>query len=309
MTPGGFDTATHPHTMEGLILTLVGTGTHQAVLPRRIHLDLRPGTGQLHIPDAPGADVSWRSSVDAAWCSALALTHRNDVDGELRVTSPNPMSGISAGLSVGLLSLACLLDRPQPPAHFATGGVLKPTSQDTQVGWLQGGNATAIKSNAAARLAPQLGLHQPIFLAPPGPTTPVPGVQLRTATDLATAYRHIDHIGYQELAARHHELLHSSASTPDPGPTAWIHPSRNAPPRTLPPHIEGIRIHAGDPRNELNPGQVLVRLEDAGRMLWAVQCANTPDLAEALPQWMDYARAAAAAPDPSSTGRDGADLA
>lgn len=152
------------------------------MLPRRIGIELAPGAGALHWPEAPALDEAARASFANAWEAAKRHAGRADRDARLSLAGRTPLSGASAGLSMGLLALAALRETPLPP-FFATGGVADAD------GTLQGGMAAHEKARAAAELAPQLGLRDPWFLCPPVERPPVaPPLRVACAATLAEAY-------------------------------------------------------------------------------------------------------------------------
>lgn len=172
--------------MDALVLTISPrpAGGH-AVVPRRLGLDLVPGKGALHWPDAPALDETARASFSNAWEAAKRLAVRHDLDARLSLAGRTPLSGASAGLTAGLLALAGLQAETLAP-FFATGGVADPT------GRLEGGLVAQEKARAAAELAPQLGLREPWFLCPPVARVPeAPPLRVACVADLAAAYARV----------------------------------------------------------------------------------------------------------------------
>lgn len=167
------------------------------VVPRRLVLRARPGSGRLHLPSA--ADASWRASAANAWEAACALAGRRDVDAAVELAGPTAVTGGSAGLPLGLAALALLLERPLAPV-LATGEVLPG-------GYLRGGLHAQAKASAAAGIAAQRGWTRAPFIAPPLAVPPrVAGLDVRCATDLGAAFALLDPDGHLLVAERHRAL-------------------------------------------------------------------------------------------------------
>lgn len=167
--------------MEVLTLNLAPhpLGLVGLVVPRRLALHARPGTGRLSLP--PSADATWRTSVGNAWDAACAIAGRRDLDVEVGLAGPAAVTGGSAGLPFGLAALALLSDRALRPM-FATGEVLAG-------GALRGGLHARTKAEAAARIAAQRGWAMPPFIAPPlAEPLAVDGVDVRCAANLRGAF-------------------------------------------------------------------------------------------------------------------------
>lgn len=240
--------------MEGYLLTILGDGIAGPVVPRRAQLTLHPGTGRLLLPSAPPTDATWQASVQNAWRAALRLTGRADVDARVEIAASAPLTGASGGLPLGLLALAALLDVALP-AHFATGGV-----RDRE-GFLAGGMAAPAKSAAAAQLAPQLGMRDPAFLAPPIVDLPsAQGMRVHVAADLASAFARLAPKAYRSIADAHRRIR---AGGP-PGRFAVIR--RLAGPATLPAAVEGIAVR--ETQGGAPPEGVVLDLGEDGLLLW-----------------------------------------
>ncbi len=302
LEPGIFCTPGDCSTVDGLILTLAGPSPQAPVLARRLKLTVREGSGQLMLPDAPSTDADWQQSVHAAWAAACALTKNTTQDGLLAVASKAPLSGISAGLSVGLLALQALLDRPAPQPYFATGGVMPQASNGEHPGWLEGGSATLHKARAAADYAPQLEMPGALFLSPPI-LEPLPevGIPIHFATDLASAYSVIDPRGYALIHEQHHAMMTRDrpAGTTN-GPCAII---EQAPKSSIqwPAKYAGIQVLAstGSPEGEIPPGMARVRLFDQEGALWTWIMPDVPEAIVALPRCLELAKQAKARRQPT----------
>lgn len=164
--------------MQGILLHVArATG---AVLPRRVIVEITPGSGRLFIKNRVAAD--WSTSVGHAWMAAQVLARAPHHDARVRVEGASILEGGSAGLACGLLALAALRDE-NPPPFFATGAVVG------QNGAIEGGAAAALKACAADEIAPVLGWRAPVFLHPAGiPPPDAKHVRPTAARDLAEAY-------------------------------------------------------------------------------------------------------------------------
>lgn len=262
--------------MEGFLLTILGDGVEGAVVPRRATVTLTPGEGRLSLPGLPATDAAWQASVQRAWRAALRLTGRRDADARIEVAARAPLRGASAGLPLGLLALAALLDAPLPP-HFATGGV-----RDEE-GFLAGGMAAPAKAAAAAQLAPQLGLREPVFLAPPLAEAPsATGVRVFLATDLGSAFAYLAPDAYWPMAKAHRRLRAGGT----PGRSAVVRRAPGSPP--LRPMGGGIVVSetaGGAPAL----GAVL-DLSEAGVLLWRVDLPPDFPLEGEIPNLWALAR-------------------
>lgn len=199
--------------MDALLLVVVPVGGRSIVAPRRIALQTRQGEGRLLLAPTPVLDDAARASLSNAWASAKALAGREDLDLAVSIAGATPLHGASAGLTTGLCALGLLLGRPISP-FFATGGVSTPH------GDLEGGHAAREKAQAAASLAPQVGLEEPLFLTPPIPAPPVvPPLRVHIASDLGSAYARLDPEGYAGIAERHRAVRASSG----PAASGWVH--------------------------------------------------------------------------------------
>ena len=199
--------------MDALILVIARAGAQEVVMPRRLRVDVRPGSGLLRHDPSPPLDGAATASLAHAWAAAKALAGRGDTDATLGFAGPTPLQGGSAGLTFGLVALAALLGETLPP-FFATGGVVTPH------GDLEGGLAAQAKAEAAARLAPQQGLQAPPFLCPPLARPPeAPSLRVACAADMGTAYARLHPAGYAKVEARHRALRR-----PDPASLAagWV---------------------------------------------------------------------------------------
>jgi hypothetical protein len=198
--------------LDALILVIVPAGDRRVVMPRRLTVEARPGAGILHLPASPPLDPAAVASFGNAWETAKALSGRADVDARLSFAGATPLQGASAGLSFGLAALSLLLGGEALPPHFATGGVSTPQ------GDLEGGLAAEEKARAAAVLAPQQGLRDPVFLCPPLARPPdVPPLRVVTAADLGSAYARLCPGDAERIAARHRALRRPDAAGTPPG--------------------------------------------------------------------------------------------
>lgn len=263
--------------MESYLLTL--GGPLGPVLPRRVRLEVAPGTGRLAFPAAPPLDDAWRASVGAAWEAARWLTGQTDFDGHLEVVATSPLRGASAGLAVGLLAVGALTGEALPP-HFGTGGV------DAE-GFFAGGRRARIKAEAAAQFAPQLGRGDAVFLAPPqAEASPLAGLPIRLAADLGAAMARLDPARYARASERH-RALRAVPGAPD-GPFAVVLAGEAAPP--LPERVGGIAVLAR-PEPGLGRG-AWVGLGQHGRLLWRTFLPDADALAGEVPRLHALARAA-----------------
>ena len=167
--------------METLLLTLVGPA--RGVVPRRVVVDVRPGAGALHLPDAPPLDDAWRASVGHAWTAARRIAGRTDADARVSIPGRQALEGASAGLPLGIAFLAALTGRAPAP-HFASGAVVD------DEGRLGGGALVPEKARAAADLARQMRMPAWRFVAPLA-APQVEGVDVARVEDLAAAWREV----------------------------------------------------------------------------------------------------------------------
>jgi hypothetical protein len=200
--------------LDALILVVVAAGGRRAVVPRRMVVETRPGTGRLHLPASPPLDAQAVASFGNAWAAAKALAGRDDADLHLSFAGATPLQGASAGLSLGLASLSLLLGGDALPPHFATGGVSTPQ------GDLEGGRSAAEKAEAAAVLAPQRRMRDPVFLCPPLVRLPeAPPLRVLAAADLGSAYARLHPGGAPRIAERHRALRRAEGV---PLPPGWV---------------------------------------------------------------------------------------
>lgn len=244
-----------PRSLDSIFLTM--SPGSPVVVPRRLRLELHEGAGALRFTGVANASEEWRASLENAWATALALTQRCDVDGNVGVPGSTPLAGGSAGLSFGLLAICALLGTDAPP-HYATGTVTTP------IGDLYGGAATLAKATAAARFATQAELGEVPFFAPPA-TAPrgVSGVRLHHVTDIGTAYARLVPGSYASIAARHLELRSAAGL---PGGHVAVHTT---------PRPGGERRVDGISILDAPGGSGWLLLLDEGRILWQ---RPTPDL-------------------------------
>lgn len=259
--------------LEGWFLTTAGS-TATLVLPRRMRLHLVPGTGRLLLPPQPNLDAEWRVSVEEAWREAHRLAGSPSKDACLTLLAHNSLTGASAGLSVGLLCLSALLERPLP-AHVATGGVVSG-------GYVVGGLAARGKAEFAAAHAEALGLVGAQFLCPPVEMPPAIGpLRIAIVTDLAGAFRRL-HPGWADAAfAALHDGQRRSAAVPwsrllDIGRPFAILASASHTQSSL-TEEQGIQVA----RVPVLPGRAgeWLLVGDAGRLIWKTPWAGGPSCA------------------------------
>jgi hypothetical protein len=262
--------------VEGLLLTILGA--EGPVVPRRFALALAPGPGALHVALRPPPDAAWSASVGNGWRAALRLAGRA-MDATLTVAATGPLRGGSAGLPVGLVALAALLEEPLPP-FFATGGVVDGD------GFLAGGLSAEAKARAAASLLPGLGWRKGPFVTPPLPRAPAAqGLEPLRATDLGSAFAGLAPRAYHRVAAAHRRLR----EVPGPegaGRFALVH----GPPGPLPAEAAGIALRAAPP-SPLGP---LLGLGEDHVLRWRTPLPPASALAEEVPRLWALARACAA---------------
>jgi hypothetical protein len=168
--------------LQATLLTIAEGAADGPVVPRQVVVETGPGPGRLVLEGSVRVDAEWRDSVQAAWDHALALSGSPRLDAELRFPGARSLSGPSAGLTVGLLALACIARRELPP-FFATGAC-------RQGGMLAGGQCAAAKAEAARELAAQAGNEEAWFLCPPLEAPPqAQGLHVACRTSLAAAWR------------------------------------------------------------------------------------------------------------------------
>lgn len=257
--------------MESLILTLA----EGRVVPRKLRLSLSPGEGRLALEGPARVDWAWRDSTEAAWAAARRLAGRHDVDARLEVIGAKELTGGSAGLSLGLLALAALLEEPLPP-HFATGAVLDAD------GFLAGGSAAGPKAAAAATFAPQLAMPDALFLCPPVRDAPRGLPSLRSC-DLGSAFARLSPKGYARVEAAHRAILHAPGSPG--GRFARVERSGEDPP--LGSEVGGIALQAAVAEGLGDAARVT--LGEEGRLLWraVVPRGLVPGI---VPELFDLAR-------------------
>lgn len=203
-------------TQESRILTIVHHHGRPVVLPRRIRLTLREGPASVEITGS-AVDPAWRQTADTACRAALELVGAGDAGTHITLDPGPPLTGSSAGVTLGLLTLLALLEVDDTPPFFATGHL------DSD-GFLQGGAAIHQKARAVEKWTRQGAVRGRPLIAPPlwlHPDTDIPHV--RTCTDLASALPHIAPQEYDRIRDRHLDLARRPVDQIEWPSGDWLH--------------------------------------------------------------------------------------